>query len=96
VVGGHAYYSKRYQEWREHAAWQVRLSSKPMDGPVRVSVVVRRDSVEVEVVASSVERPAGLRGDLDNYAGKAVLDALQAGGLLRNDSQVTQLEARFA
>ena len=92
----HAFYPRRYADWLEAASWQVRASGKRVEGPVRVSVVVRRDSIEVEVTPSSVQRPSGVRGDLDNIAGKAVLDALVAGGVLADDRQVTVLEATFA
>jgi Holliday junction resolvase RusA-like endonuclease len=95
VTKGHAYYPKRYADWLEAAAWQARSRCKPVDGAVAVSVVVRRDSIEVEIVPSKVQRPSGLRGDLDNYGAKAVLDALQKGGVLVNDSQVTELTVRF-
>lgn len=94
VSKGHAYYSKRYQEWKEQAAWQVCAVGKRIDGAVKVTVVVRRDSIEIDVSPSAVQRPTGVRGDLDNLL-KAVLDALVAGGMLADDSQVVELEARF-
>ena len=95
VARGHAYYPKRYEEWRSLAAWQVRASGKRVDGPVKVSVVFRRESVEVEVLPSPAVRPSGVLADIDNLA-KGCLDALVAGGVLADDSQVVVLEARFA
>ena len=94
VTHGHAYYPKRYSEWLDAAAWQVRASAKPIDGNVSVSVVVNRDSIEVGVISSKISRPTSVKGDIDNLA-KAVLDALQKGGMLANDSQVTELVVRF-
>jgi Holliday junction resolvase RusA-like endonuclease len=94
VAHGHAYYPRRYEDWKTAAAWLVRSTGQRFDGPVRVAVVVRRDSVEVEVSSSAVRRPTSVRGDIDNLS-KAALDALQAGGLLVNDSQVVELVASF-
>lgn len=93
VTRGHAYYPKRYSSWLEQASWQVRACGKRVDGPVRLIVVFRRDSVEVDVLPG-VERPSGLRFDLDN-ALKGVMDCLQAGGVLKDDAQVTGLEVSF-
>lgn len=93
VARGHAYYPKRYAEWLELASWQVRASAKRVEGPVRLVVVFRRDCVEVEVLPGR-PRPSGLRFDLDNGI-KAVGDALQAGGVLADDVQVTEIVARF-
>lgn len=93
VAHGHAYYSRRYAEWKEAAAWQVRAAGQRFDGPVALRVVFHRDSVEVEVVAGP-ERCSGVSADLDNLV-KGVMDALVAGGVLGDDRQVTVLEARF-
>jgi Holliday junction resolvase RusA-like endonuclease len=78
----------------EAAAWQVLATGEHFEGPVQVTVIVRRGSVEVDVKASAVLRPTGVKGDIDNLV-KAVLDALQRGGMLANDSQVTVLQASF-
>lgn len=95
VVKGHAYYPKRYADWLLAAGWIVHgQASERFDGPVRVSVVIGERGIVVEVAPSGVVRPRGLRADLDNIA-KAILDALQAGGVLANDSQVTVIEASF-
>ena len=94
VTRGHAYYPKRYSEWLDAAAWQVRATGERIDGPVSVSLRFLRDSTVIEVAASEVVRPSGVTADIDNLA-KAGLDALQRGGLLENDSQVVELSVRF-
>lgn len=93
IARGHAYYAPKYQVWKEAAAWLVRSAGKPMAGPVKVSILFRRDSTEVEVTPGP-HRPAGLFFDLDNGA-KAVMDALVAGGVLEDDRMVTVLEVRL-
>lgn len=90
VTKGHAYYPRRYADWLSQASWQVRASGKRVDGPVKVVLRFRRDSVEVEVLPGDA-RPSGVVADIDNLA-KAALDALVAGGVLGDDSQVTGLE----
>lgn len=93
IAHGHAYYPRRYQEWREQAAWQIRATGKRVEGPVRVVLRFLPDSASIEVLPGP-ERPDGLRFDLDNGV-KACLDALVAGGVLADDRQVTVLEAGF-
>lgn len=93
VVRGHAYYPAKYQTWKEAAAWQVRSVGKPVAGPVKVSIQVLPDQTIVEVTPAH-HRPSGLWGDADNFA-VAVMNALQAGGVLEDDRMVTVLEVRL-
>jgi crossover junction endodeoxyribonuclease RusA len=51
----------------------------PMTGPVKVLV--------------ALHPPDRRRRDIDNHAGKALLDALQHAGILEDDSQVVELHA---
>jgi Holliday junction resolvase RusA-like endonuclease len=94
VTQGHAYYPKRYSEWLDAAAWQVRASGERLEGPVSVTLVFRRGSVEMTVTPGK-PRPSGIIADIDNLA-KGCLDAAVKGGLLANDSQVTMLLVSFA
>jgi len=95
VVGGHAYTPARYESWKQEASWRLHTqTSARYDGPVSVTVVVRRDRVEIELDETADTRPKGLRGDLDNYV-KGVLDALQDAGIIRDDRQVHELHATF-
>ncbi len=96
VVNGHAYTPQRYRDWKGEAAIRLRMQTDArFDGPVAVTVVVGADGIMVTVEPTEVPRPRGVRGDLDNIAGKAVLDALQDAGILANDSLVHRLVASF-
>ncbi len=91
---------------REYKAWKREVASKlqalarfrSFPGEVSVSIDVKRDRLQVRVAALDEDdprRPAtGLTGDVDNYA-KAVLDALQASGVLPDDVAVAELTVRF-
>ncbi len=96
VVNGHAYTPQRYREWKSEAAFRLRSQTDArFDGPVSVTVVVGADGIGVTVEPVEGSRPKGVRGDLDNIAGKSVLDALQDAGVLVNDSLVHRLVASF-
>lgn len=71
-----------YKRWHDLAAMQVRLQHKgpPLEGNASVTLSVRR------------YHP---RADIDNRI-KPVLDALEAGGALVNDKQVTSVCAAWA
>lgn len=74
------YLSPRAQAWHREA-WAVLRAQKnggPIKGPVAVTLVLHP--------------PDRRRRDVDNVL-KAVLDALVKGGVLRDDSQVTELHA---
>lgn len=74
--------SDRYKKWSKSAAWQVRLQhfGPALEGPTVISI--------------SLKRP-NKNSDLDNRA-KGVLDALQAGGAIGNDKQVSCLTLAWA
>jgi len=75
--------SKAFYDFRDSASWIVQSHRRGecMEGPVAVDVRVRRPRANA---------------DLDNYAFKAICDALQKGGALVNDSQVARLVAEWA
>ncbi len=72
----------KYKRWSKAAAWQVRLGHKgpALEGPTAVSITMKRPNKN---------------SDLDNRA-KGVLDALQAGGAIGNDKQVSCLTLAWA
>lgn len=89
------YYPTRYRDWLLAAGWIVHgQATERLSGPVRLSLVIGAKGIQVEVSPSGVLRPKGVRGDLDNLC-KACLDALQAGGALADDAQVTEIVASF-
>ncbi len=91
VTTGHAYYPPKYQSWLEAATWEVRRQrGGTITGPVKLVVRFFIDRVEVDVFPGR-HRPSMLWGDIDNLV-KGVIDACQAGGLLADDRQVTELE----
>ena len=90
-------HSDRYRSWRSTArdTFAILRRGRTIDGPVALNLEVHPDQLVAEFVAVGPDtRPAGLRGDLDNYI-KAVLDAAQSGGLLVDDRHVVAITARF-
>ncbi len=88
----------RYRAWKQHAIEVLRAGAgyRTFNGEVAVDIELHPDRVTVTVQALGTERRpgTGLQGDVDNYA-KAVLDALEAGGVITNDKEVTQLTVRI-
>lgn len=88
----------RYRAWKKHAREVLRAGAgyRTFRGEVIVEIELHSDRVVVAVEALDDERRpgTGLQGDVDNYA-KAVLDALQAGGVLTDDKTVAQLTVRI-
>jgi crossover junction endodeoxyribonuclease RusA len=69
-----------YKNWLEEAALRIRMQRVPViEGEVSVHVTIQRPNAQ---------------SDLDNRI-KAVLDALQKSGVLKNDKQVSELHARW-
>ena len=69
-----------YKNWRDAAAWEIRSQRPPIiKGEVRVDL--------------TIERP-NAASDLDNRI-KAVLDSLQAAGVIENDRSVIEIAARW-
>ena len=88
----------RYRAWKRHAREVLRAGAgyRTFQGEVAVEIELHPDRVTVAVEAiDDARRPGtGLQGDVDNYA-KAVLDTLEAGGVLTNDKTVAQLTVRI-
>lgn len=94
---GRAYHKREYSSWLEDAGWQVAAQRKGRrhEGPIKVTIVLNGQTAAVRIAELDADqRPKGVRGDLDNIAG-SILDALQTGGIISNDSQVATLEAWF-
>ena len=90
--------TREYRDWKTSAADVLaglgRWRSFPPDTELAVTLVVRRDGVDVSIEPVDPCRPAGITGDLDNYA-KAILDALQLAKTFANDRQVSRLAVTF-
>ena len=81
-LNGQRYKREGAREWQTAAAIVLRAAWRPrprIEGPARVSIVLRTKDRR--------------RWDVDNRA-KAVLDAIQDAGILRDDAQVHRLETR--
>jgi Holliday junction resolvase RusA-like endonuclease len=89
-----------YRAWKTLAAAKLAAFAgyRTFTGEVAVMVDVGASGVSVQVVALDPDdarrKPTGLTGDVDNYS-KAVLDALEAAGVLADDVQVADLRVRF-
>ena len=72
----------RYKKWSLSAAWQVKLQHKgaPLEGPTAISITLKRPNKN---------------SDLDNRS-KGPIDALQAGGAIANDKQVSCITMAWA
>lgn len=76
------YPSPRYKRWKSAALWHLRMSkAKQILGPVDISIDLTAPDKRVR--------------DVDNYS-KALLDSLVWSGVLADDSQVQQLNLRWA
>ena len=91
-----AYTPKNYADWLDMASQYVALAlGKPrMAGPLMVRCAMSPAGVEVAIMGTTPVEYKGRRGDIDNMAG-SVLDALQQGAAIENDSQVVRLETWF-
>lgn len=85
----------RYGAWKTAAAWEMRSqwSGPPLNESVGITLSVTDSGIEVLLYESHLERPKGVRGDLDNYV-KGVLDAAQ-GVVIEDDRQIREVGARF-
>lgn len=72
----------RYKKWRDKASWEIRLQHKgpPLDGPTALTLSMRRPRANA---------------DLDNHL-KAAIDALEEGGAIANDKQISCITAAWA
>jgi Holliday junction resolvase RusA-like endonuclease len=96
---GGRYTPEPYRSWKGTAAEVIAFMARFGTMPREVSVLVDVYSNCIEVKAQSLDlgderRPKGITGDIDNYA-KAVLDAMQASGVLEDDVAVAELHIRF-
>jgi len=83
-----------YSQWKRDFAWAAKtaMRGKRFENEVDVIMSFRKDSVNITIMES--ERPRFGQSDIDNLAG-GVMDALQDGGLIVNDSKVVDLHAMF-
>jgi Holliday junction resolvase RusA-like endonuclease len=79
---GRVYRSSAYEDWRKEAGWELKAQR-----PGRVE-----GSVEVTITAG---KPDGRRRDLDNIAGKALLDLLVEHQVIADDSLVASISSRW-
>ena len=104
--GGRRYTPGPFADWMQLAAKAIAETDGielGIEGPVAVSITVTPAGYDVDLRPSTIERPKGLRGDIDNYE-KAVLDALQwrddhplaPPGWILDDRQVVALGAWFS
>ena len=93
----------RYRTWKRSAVeilagaagWRTFDPASALE----VEITVYPDGVTVDLSPTRfdlgyLDRRAGLRGDIDNYA-KAVLDALQDADVIADDRQIVALSVRF-
>ena len=95
---GIVYMPKEYEDWR-----QTMLSELVAQGltrgaaltmPLRLDVNFGKDFTEWQVYPAPFERPAGIRGDLDNLLG-GFMETLQDAGVIENDSQFVQVRSQL-
>src|SRR6516164_2018760 len=79
---GRVHRSAPYAAWLREAGWSL-LEQRPKAVPGCVSVTI------------SAGKPDKRRRDLDNIAGKAVLDLLTKHGVIEDDSKVLELSGRW-
>lgn len=82
IRSGRIVKTDQYKSWRIAAAWAIRAQHRgnPFTGPALITLSLRRPRANA---------------DIDNRI-KPVLDALEAGGALVNDKQVTCVTAAWA
>ena len=79
---GRVFSGKRYTAWRKAAGWELALQRpKHVAGPVAITV--------------AAGKPDRRKRDLDNIAGKAVLDLLVAHRIIEDDAKVMSLTASW-
>lgn len=87
-----------YRAWIDEFAQLIRTSARlrrQITGPVHLEVGFGSDDITLQLYdADHHTRPKGVTGDLDNLVG-AVMDGLQAAGILGNDRQVVVITAHL-
>ncbi len=103
--GNRRYTDPTYRAWKDDFGWCAKAAhaGPPWDWPTIVGIQIGPDGVRARFVPLDipprfdsvpiVERPKGLRGDLDNYV-KAVLDSVQ-GIVYVDDRLVVAVRAAF-
>ncbi len=97
VTSNGTYMPKDYEAWKESMGWALKeagIKGDSYPGSVRFEMICTPHGMWIELRPTSVVRPKGIRGDIDNLAG-GVLDALQENELMKNDSQVTEMAIRM-
>lgn len=87
-----------YRDWKTLVAHLLALKNRKgvFEGPVAVDIQIGKDEMLVTVteLPENQTRIDGTLGDIDNLYG-AVLDAMQEGGVIRNDKQVIVLSGQI-
>lgn len=96
--GKSVYVPEEYQEWKSEVGLLIRNQMKleqeqPAQSPGHLTIRLRRDSFQIQLLTWPPHRPKGMRGDLDNYI-KAILDAGN-GVLYEDDQQVEWINGGF-
>lgn len=93
---GRAYHHTRYANWLEMATQTVAIHHRgePLEGPTLLRVSLTPAGADVAYMPCSPTQYKGRRGDLDNMIG-SVMDALEKGGAVENDSQIVRIEGWF-
>lgn len=92
--------SAHYRDFKKNAAEAIAAHGRyrPLIGAVALDLELSADGFHIRAAVLEGQElrrtESGLTGDTDNYA-KAILDAMQLAGTLRNDSQVVDLAARL-
>jgi Holliday junction resolvase RusA-like endonuclease len=90
-----AYTQANYKDWLEMAAQTVALDmrhAEPATGPAILRVAFNATGVEWGLENTYVGERRYHQGDLDNLVG-SVMDALQKGGAIKNDSLIRRIDA---
>ena len=95
---GIVYMPQDYEDWRQDMLREFvarGLTKGPsLTMPLRLDVNFGRDFTEFQLYPSPIERPTGIRGDIDNLLG-GFMETLQDAGIIVNDSQITQIRSQL-
>ena len=95
---GIVYMPPAYEEWRENMVAELLTSVVPRgptpDGPMFLECRFGRDFTDFQIYKADVDRPTGVRGDLDNLLG-GFMETLQDAGIIINDSQIIQASTQL-
>lgn len=95
---GIVYMPQEYEHWRQDMLRELvskGLTRGPsLTMPLELDCRFGRDFTEFQLYPSPIERPAGIRGDLDNLLG-GFMETLQDAAIIQNDSQITQIRSQL-